>query len=188
MILLPPRRLKILIVLTPLIAAAVGVAVWHGGATPTNAQEPSPTPTRTATAIPTASPSATVSPSPSATVSGTPSTTSCAGTLQGGTTVSVGGGASVTLPAGGTFAVTPATSADGAFTVCHVESQARVTIIAGTCRETSESVPIASGAIVLARIVESCVTSQAAGATPGATQTTGGTISPPSTGDGGMTN
>jgi hypothetical protein len=101
--------------------------------------------------------------------------------------VSALGGASVTLPAGGTYDVLsgPSGAADPTFTVCHKESLARVTINAETCREVSESVPNASGALIVAQIVESCTTTATAGSTVVATQTTGA-IQPPSTGDAGL--
>jgi hypothetical protein len=62
-----------------------------------------------------------------------------------------------------------------------------VTINALTCREVSEQVPDASGALIIAQIVESCTTSAVAAATTTATPTTGA-IAPPSTGDGGLAN
>jgi hypothetical protein len=102
--------------------------------------------------------------------------------------VTASGSSSVTLPAGGTYDITTGTGAgDPTFTVCHKESQARVTINAQTCREVSESVPNASGALIIAQIVESCTTTATAGSTAVATQTPG-TIQPPSTGDAGLRN
>jgi hypothetical protein len=96
----------------------------------------------------------------------------------------------VRLPAG-TFNITvsAAGGADPTFTVCHVESQARVTIALLTCREISESIPsqpgVASGAFLIAQIVESCTTSGTAGVT--GTPPAGATaIQPPNTGDGGL--
>jgi hypothetical protein len=100
--------------------------------------------------------------------------------------VAASGSTSVTLPAGGTYDITAGTGAgDPTFTVCHKESQARVTINARTCREVGESVPDASGALIIAQIVESCRTTAVAGSTSVPGQTPGG-IQPPSTGDAGF--
>jgi hypothetical protein len=107
--------------------------------------------------------------------------------VAGGQTVTVVGTTTVRLPAGGRYdvIVAPAGAAEPAFTVCHAESLSRVTINATTCREMSESIPNASGALIIAQIVESCSTGgQVAGATAVPSQTGG--ISPPSTGDGGL--
>ena len=96
-------------------------------------------------------------------------------------------GTTVWLPSGGTYDVliNPPGATDPTFTVCHAESQARVTINAVTCREVSESVPNPSGALLIGQIVESCTTSAVAGTTAVATQTPG-SIQPPNTGDAGL--
>jgi hypothetical protein len=158
-----------------LLAGLAFVARDAAGTSVARAQEPSPTATRTA--------AATTSPTPS----GTAAAGTCSGAIKGGQTVPATGGASVTLPAGGTYDILagPTDSGDPTFTVCHKESQARVTINAQTCREVGESVPQASSALIVAQIVESCTTTAVAGSTAVATQTPGA-IQPPSTGDAGL--
>lgn len=171
--------------------ALLALLTWHiAGSSNARAQEPSPTPTRTATPVASPTVSSTAAASPSPTPSGTAAATACAGNITGGQTFTVPGSATtVRLPAG-TFAITVSgAGADATFTACHVESQARVTIGLLTCREISESIPsqpgVASGAFLIAQIVESCTTSGTAGVT-GTPAAGGSTIQPPNTGDAGL--
>jgi hypothetical protein len=175
---LSPRQIKLATLSLVVLLAALAFVARHAGDTSiARAQEPSPTATRTATAI------------ASATPSGTAAAGTCSGAIRGGQTAPAPGGASITLPAGGTYDILtgPSGEPDPTFTVCHKESQARVTINAQTCREVSESVPNASGALIVAQIVESCTTTATAGSTAVATQTPGA-IQPPSTGEAGLRN
>jgi hypothetical protein len=186
------RHSKLTLLAISGLFALLALLTWQvAGSSNARAQEPSPTPTRTST--PSASPtvSSTASASPSPTPSGTAAATACAGNLTGGQTVTVQGSqTTVRLPAG-TFNITvsAAGSADATFTVCHVESQARVTIGLLTCREISESIPsqpgVASGAFLIAQIVESCTSSGTAGVT-GTPAAGGSAIQPPSTGSAGL--
>jgi hypothetical protein len=171
-------------------ALSLGAAffAWHTGAlAPANAQEPSPTPTRTATPAATGTVAATPRATEAPAVAATPFP-ECEGAIRGGQTIAAVSGASVTLPSGEEYDlfINPPGAAEPTFTVCHADSQARVTINALTCREVSESVPDASGALIIARIVESCTTTASAGSTAVATQVSGNTIAPPNTGDGGL--
>jgi hypothetical protein len=170
-----PRSIAMLTFSFAVTAFALTFLALHLGVPAAQAQEPSPTL------------SATASPTPSATPTGTRTPTSCAGTSKGGQTVPAVSGATVRLPAGGTYDVliNPPGTADPTFTVCHAESLARVTINALTCREVGESVPNASGALIVAQIVESCTTSEVAGATAVATPPSGA-IQPPNTGNAGL--
>lgn len=166
-----------LLALPALFAAAVLVGWQAGGPGSAQAQEPSPTPTRTAT------------PAASPTPSGTPAASTCAGNIRGNNqTVPAVSGATVRLPAGGDYDViiNPPGAAEPTFTVCHEQSLARVTINAVTCREISESVPNQSGAIIVAQIVESCMTGAAAPAPAVSTTPPPGGITPPNTGDAGL--
>jgi hypothetical protein len=173
---LRPRSLGLLTLSVVLAAFALAFfALNHGG--PAQAQEPSPTPTGTGTVSPTTSPTPT----------GTRTATDCSGKLKGGQTVPGAAGATIKLPGSGNYDViiNPPGTGDPTFTVCHVETQVRVTINALTCREISESVPNQSGAILIGQIVESCQTGAVAGATAISSQAPS-TIQPPNTGDAGL--
>jgi hypothetical protein len=175
---LPPLSFKFKLGLIFLPALIISIALLQSrGAAPMLVYAQEPSPTAAVSATPAASP----------TPSGTALPFECAGRTRGGQTVPAVSGATVTLPAGGSYDVliNPPGAAEPTFTVCHGESQARVTINALTCREVSEQVPDASGALIIAQIVESCTTSAVAAATTTATPATGA-IAPPSTGDGGL--